>query len=132
MKHANKGAFLNDITNLTQNWPPYPLFYIKMTVSLTTFYWVSHNSIPPSPYLCDVIYEWSLSCSKRKSIRNTAWIFVFSHVAASFRVCLTTKPVFGNDFFSKLIYHFWIILISYQLSNEGSSKANEVFTYHNV
>ena len=58
-----KGAFINDVTQI---WPkidppPSPLCHIKMTVSLTTFYWVSHNSIPPSPYLRDVIYECSLT-----------------------------------------------------------------------
>ena len=49
--------------NLTHNWPPpSSLCHIKMTVSLTTFYWVSHNLVPLlHPYLRDVIYEWSLS-----------------------------------------------------------------------
>ena len=66
-------------TNLTQNWPPSPLCHIKMTVSLTTFNWVLHNSIPPwpTPYLRDVIYEGSLRglAIKRANGWLDWWVF---------------------------------------------------------
>ena len=41
--------------------PPSPLCHIKMTVSLTTFYWVSHNSIPPCPLLA-WRHLWMIPC----------------------------------------------------------------------
>ena len=37
-----------------------PLCHAKMGISPTSSYRVSQNHLPPSPYLRDVIYEWSL------------------------------------------------------------------------
>ena len=39
-----------------------PLCHAKMGILPTPSYSVSQNHLPPSPYLGDVIYEWSLCC----------------------------------------------------------------------
>ena len=64
------------INGVTQIWPkidpPSPLCHIKMTVLLTSFYWVSHNSTPPSPYSHDIIYECSIKSGNRI---GRCWMF---------------------------------------------------------
>ena len=47
--------------NLTHNWPPSPPVSHLNDCFTDNFLLRSHNSIPPPPYLRDVIYEWSLT-----------------------------------------------------------------------
>ena len=86
-------------------------FWVKRNFLPTPSYKVSQNHLPPSHYLCDVIYEWSIrwqaksNCQKLSKIVNELMNTLQNLISCDWKV---TKFNMSWDFFVSLLLKCWM------------------------